>query len=32
MIGVTDTEGDRAEWSFPAVPGAVRTARHAVQD
>lgn len=32
VIGVTDTEGDRAEWSFPAVPGAVRTARHAVQD
>ncbi|MEU2246368.1 ATP-binding protein [Streptomyces sp. NPDC019224] len=32
MIGVTDTEGDRAEWSFPAVPGAVRVARHAVHD
>ncbi|MFE6763201.1 ATP-binding protein [Streptomyces sp. NPDC057689] len=32
MIGVTDTEGDLAEWSFPAVPGAVRTARHAVHD
>ncbi|NED10936.1 ATP-binding protein [Streptomyces sp. SID9124] len=32
MIGVTDTEGDRAEWSFPAVPGAVRSARHAVHD
>ncbi|MYY03893.1 ATP-binding protein [Streptomyces sp. ATexAB-D23] len=32
MIGVTDTEGDRVEWSFPAVPGAVRTARHAVHD
>lgn len=29
---MTDTEGDRAEWSFPAVPGAVRTARHAVHD
>lgn len=27
-----DTEGDSAEWSFPAVPGAVRTARHAVHD
>ncbi|MCX4447076.1 ATP-binding protein [Streptomyces sp. NPDC087866] len=32
MIGVTDTEGDHVEWSFPAVPGAVRTARHAVHD
>ncbi|MFH9617661.1 ATP-binding protein [Streptomyces pratensis] len=32
MIGVTDTEGDRAEWSFPAVPGSVRSARHAVRD
>ncbi|MFG3135218.1 ATP-binding protein [Streptomyces sp. NPDC048211] len=32
MIGVIDTEGDSAEWSFPAVPGAVRTARHAVHD
>ncbi len=29
---MTDTEGDLAEWSFPAVPGAVRTARHAVHD
>lgn len=27
-----DTEGDSAEWSFPAVPGAVRSARHAVQE
>lgn len=27
-----DTEGDSAEWSFPAVPGAVRTARHAVHE
>ena len=26
-----DTEGDCAEWSFPADPGAVRTARHAVR-
>lgn len=27
-----DTEGDCAEWIFPAVPGAVRTARHAVHE
>ncbi|MEU0218256.1 ATP-binding protein [Streptomyces sp. NPDC006265] len=26
-----DTEGDCAEWSFPADPGAVRTARQAVR-
>ncbi|MER5686522.1 ATP-binding protein [Streptomyces sp. NPDC002205] len=32
MIGVIDTEGDCAEWTFPAVPGAVRTARHAVHE
>ncbi|MEU1124328.1 ATP-binding protein [Streptomyces sp. NPDC005899] len=32
MIGVTDTEGEHAEWSFPAVPGSVRSARHAVRD
>ncbi|MFI6641511.1 ATP-binding protein [Streptomyces sp. NPDC050504] len=32
MIGVIDTEGDCAEWTFPAEPGAVRTARHAVRD
>ncbi len=32
VIGVTDTEGDCAEWSFPAVPGSVRSARHAVRD
>ncbi|MFB8114892.1 ATP-binding protein [Streptomyces sp. NPDC056465] len=32
MIGVTDTDGDCAEWSFPAVPGSVRSARHAVRD
>ncbi|WP_326658175.1 ATP-binding protein [Streptomyces sp. NBC_00385] len=32
MIGVIDTDGDSAEWSFPAVPGAVRTARHAVHE
>ncbi|WP_260844956.1 ATP-binding protein [Streptomyces sp. SLBN-31] len=31
MIGVIDTDGDCAEWSFPAQPGAVRTARHAVR-
>ncbi|MFF4244386.1 ATP-binding protein [Streptomyces sp. NPDC001822] len=32
MIGVTDPDGDCAEWSFPAAPGSVRTARHAVRD
>ncbi|MEU5717837.1 ATP-binding protein [Streptomyces sp. NPDC020403] len=32
MSGVTDTEGESAEWSFPAVPGSVRSARHAVRD
>ncbi|MFJ9725527.1 ATP-binding protein [Streptomyces sp. NPDC101209] len=32
MIGVIDTEGACAEWSFPARPGAVRTARSAVRD
>ena len=26
-----DTEGDRAEWTFPADPGAVRTARGSVR-
>lgn len=26
-----DTEGDTAEWTFPAEPGAVRTARTAVR-
>ncbi|MEU0332753.1 ATP-binding protein [Streptomyces sp. NPDC006193] len=26
-----DTDGDSAEWTFPAVPGAVRTARSAVR-
>ncbi|WP_189934141.1 ATP-binding protein [Streptomyces aurantiogriseus] len=31
MIGVIDTEGDCAEWTFPADPGAVRTARSAVR-
>lgn len=29
---MTDTEGECAEWSFPAVPGSVRSARHAVRD
>ncbi|MFI1867675.1 MULTISPECIES: ATP-binding protein [Streptomyces] len=32
MSGVIDTDGVCAEWSFPAEPGAVRTARHAVRD
>ncbi|AZS85278.1 ATP-binding protein [Streptomyces griseoviridis] len=32
VIGVIDTEGDRAEWTFPAEPGAVRNARDAVRD
>ncbi|MEV6164649.1 ATP-binding protein [Streptomyces sp. NPDC052052] len=32
MIGVTDTEDDCAEWTFPAVPDSVRTARHAVHE
>lgn len=27
-----ETEGDCAEWTFPAEPGAVRTARAVVQD
>ncbi|WP_232838207.1 ATP-binding protein [Streptomyces geranii] len=31
MIGVIDTEGDCAEWSFPAEPGAVRGARTVVR-
>ncbi|MFJ5549780.1 ATP-binding protein [Streptomyces sp. NPDC093225] len=31
MIGVIDTDGDCAEWAFPAEAGAVRTARHAVR-
>ncbi|MFJ5261094.1 ATP-binding protein [Streptomyces sp. NPDC088387] len=31
MIGVIDTEGARAEWTFPADPGAVRTARSTVR-
>ncbi|UUN28973.1 ATP-binding protein [Streptomyces sp. FIT100] len=32
MIGVIDTDGDVAEWTFPAEPDAVRTARHVVRD
>ncbi|MFF1694021.1 ATP-binding protein [Streptomyces sp. NPDC058257] len=32
MIGVIDTEGDCAEWDFPADPGAVRTARAVVRE
>ncbi|MFE7133487.1 ATP-binding protein [Streptomyces sp. NPDC057638] len=32
MSGVIDTDGVRAEWTFPAEAGAVRTARHAVRD
>ncbi|MET7680362.1 ATP-binding protein [Streptomyces sp. NPDC005423] len=31
VIGLIDAEGDRAEWTFPADPGAVRTARSAVR-
>jgi anti-sigma regulatory factor (Ser/Thr protein kinase) len=32
VVGVLDTEGACAEWTFPAEPDAVRTARHAVRD
>lgn len=32
VVGVLDTEGACAEWTFPAEPNAVRTARHAVGD
>jgi anti-sigma regulatory factor (Ser/Thr protein kinase) len=32
VIGVIDTEGDCAKWTFPADPGAVRAARTAVRD
>ncbi|MEU9172518.1 ATP-binding protein [Streptomyces sp. NPDC048420] len=32
MIGVIDTEGDCAEWTFPEDPGAVRAARTAVRE
>ncbi|EFL34620.1 regulatory protein [Streptomyces viridochromogenes DSM 40736] len=31
VIGVIDPDGDRAEWTFTAEPGAVRTARQAVR-
>jgi anti-sigma regulatory factor (Ser/Thr protein kinase) len=31
VIGVIDTDGDCAEWTFPAEPGAVRTARAVVR-
>ncbi|MFF6993417.1 ATP-binding protein [Streptomyces sp. NPDC008313] len=31
VIGLIGTEGDRAEWTFPADPGAVRTARAVVR-
>ncbi len=31
VIGVIDTDGECAEWAFPAEPGSVRTARHAVR-
>ncbi|MER7899751.1 ATP-binding protein [Streptomyces sp. NPDC096046] len=31
VIGVNDTEGDCAGWTFPAEPGVVRTARQAVR-
>ncbi|MFJ9669298.1 ATP-binding protein [Streptomyces sp. MPA0124] len=31
MIGVSDNEGDCAEWVFPAAPDAVRTARSLVR-
>ncbi|MFF7334577.1 ATP-binding protein [Streptomyces sp. NPDC090306] len=32
MIGVIGTEGDRVEWTFPADPGAVRSARAVVRE
>ncbi|MFD9436115.1 ATP-binding protein [Streptomyces sp. NPDC060002] len=31
VIGVIDTDGDCVEWTFPADPGAVRTARGSVR-
>ncbi|NGO11615.1 ATP-binding protein [Streptomyces sp. HC44] len=31
MIRVIHTEGERAEWTFPADPGSVRTARTVVR-
>ncbi|MFJ6635579.1 ATP-binding protein [Streptomyces sp. NPDC091376] len=32
MVGVIDTDGACVEWTFPAEPDAVRSARHAVRD
>ncbi|MFD5034228.1 ATP-binding protein [Streptomyces sp. NPDC058220] len=32
MIGLIDTEGAGAEWTFPGDLAAVRSARHAVRD
>ncbi|MFF3324660.1 ATP-binding protein [Streptomyces sp. NPDC002889] len=32
MSGVVGTEGECAEWTFPAEPNAVGAARHAVRD
>ncbi|WP_138898315.1 ATP-binding protein [Streptomyces chryseus] len=32
MVGVIDTDGECADWTFPAEPDAVRHARHAVRD
>ncbi|WP_164252605.1 ATP-binding protein [Streptomyces sp. S4.7] len=32
MVGLTEVESTYAEWTFPAEPDAVRTARHAVRD
>ncbi|KIF76514.1 regulatory protein [Streptomyces sp. 150FB] len=32
MVGLIGTEGACAEWIFPAEPGAVRSARHAVHE
>jgi anti-sigma regulatory factor (Ser/Thr protein kinase) len=32
VSGVIDTDSACADWTFPAEPGAVRTARHAVRD
>ncbi|MYV52078.1 ATP-binding protein [Streptomyces sp. SID3212] len=32
MVGLIGTEGARSEWTFPAEPGAARTARHRVRD
>jgi anti-sigma regulatory factor (Ser/Thr protein kinase) len=31
VIGLIDTDGDCAEWTFPAEPGAVRTVRAVVR-